>query len=129
MSKTSLQYQLDKPGGAFSLVPVEFPVPRPTEISIRTKAIALNPLDWKSQLFGVLVGSWPAVIGIDSAGVVEAVGISVKEFVPGDEVLTICGFDGMGNRAGAFQEVVTVPAHFAAKKPKSLSFPDAASLP
>jgi len=126
MSKTSLQYQIPKQGGSFTDVSVPHPTPGPDEICIRTRAVALNPLDWKSRAFGVMVQSWPAVLGVDAAGVIDSVGESVKDFEPGDEVFTLCG---MGNRAGAFQEIITVPSHLVAKKPVSLTFEEAASLP
>lgn len=126
MSGTSVQYQLSKPGGSFTKAYVPHPVPGPEEICIRTKAVGLNPLDWKSRAFGIMVQSWPAVLGVDAAGIIDAVGESVKDFQPGDEVLSLCG---MGNRAGAFQEIITVLSHLVAKKPSSLSFEEAASLP
>lgn len=73
-----------------------------------------------------MVPVWPAVLGIDGAGIVAAVGDSVKDFKVGDEVLSLCG---LAARAGAFQEIFTVPANLAAKKPASLSFEEAAALP
>jgi len=126
MPETSLQYQVSKPGGSFTEVSVPRPVPGPEEICIRTKAVALNPLDWKSRNFGVMVQSWPAVLGVDAAGIIDSVGESIKDFQPGDEVFSLCG---MNNRAGAFQEIITVPSHLVAKKPASLTFEEAASLP
>jgi NADPH:quinone reductase-like Zn-dependent oxidoreductase len=126
MSKTSLQYQLPSRGASFTTVSIPHPTPRPNEITILTKAIALNGLDFKARNFGVMVQSWPAVLGIDTAGIVDSVGESVKDFKVGDEVFSLCGMD---TRAGAFQEVITVPSHFVAKKPESLSFEEAASLP
>ncbi len=126
MSRTSLQYQVLKQGGSFTQVSVQYPTPGPDEICIRTRAAALNPLDWKARLFGVEVKSWPAVLGIDAAGVIDSVGESVKNFQPGDEVFCLCG---LSNPAGAFQEVLTVPSHLVAKKPSSLTFEEAASLP
>ena len=126
MSKTSIQYQVDKRGGSFTETSVPHPTPGPNELCIRPKAVALNPLDWKNRAFGVTVQSWPAVLGIDAAGVVDSVGESVKDFKTGDEVLCIGGMD---NKGAVFQEIFTVPPHFVAKKPASLTFEDAASLP
>ena len=127
--ETTVQYQLDRPGGTFSLVAEPYPTLAANEVAIRTKAIALNPLDWKSQRFGILVDRWPAVLGIDAAGIVDSVGADVTIFKPGDDVFTVGGFDDMGRRSGAFQEVVAVPQHFVGIKPPSISFEDAASLP
>ena len=126
MSKTSIQYQLPKKGGQFTLVPITHSPPGPNEISIRTKAVGLNGLDWKSRAFGITVQAWPAVLGVDAAGIVEAIGNEVQTFQPGDEVFSLAG---MEPRAGAFQEIFTVPKHFVAKKPSNLTFEEAASLP
>ena len=126
MSKTSVQSQLLEKGGAFAKASVPLPTPAADEICIRIKAIGLNPLDWKARAFGVMIQAWPTVLGVDCSGIVESVGSSVTAFQPGDEVFSLCG---MSNRAGAFQEVVAVPSHQAAKKPSSLSFEEAASLP
>ena len=125
MSKTSLQYQLPHTGASFIKVTVPHPTPGPHEICIRTRAVALNPVDNKNRAFGVAVQSWPAVIGIDAAGVIDSIGDSVKDFKSGDEVFSLCVF---GNRGSAFQEIVTVPSHYVAKKPASLTFEEAASL-
>lgn len=126
MSKTSLQLQIPQKGESFVKVPVPHPTPGPEEICIRTKAVGLNGLDWKSRAFGIMVQSWPAVLGVDAAGIIDSVGEAVNDFKPGDEVFSLCG---MGMRAGAFQEIITVPAHLAAKKPAALTFEEAASLP
>jgi NADPH:quinone reductase-like Zn-dependent oxidoreductase len=126
MSKTSLQYQVLKQGGLLTKVSIPHPTPGPNEMCIRTRAVALNPLDWKSRTFGVMVESFPAVLGADAAGVIDSVGESVKDFKAGDEVFSLCGLD---NRKDAFQEIITVPSHFVAKKPASLTFEEAATLP
>lgn len=126
VSETSLQFQVSKAGGSFTKASILRPAPGPEEVCIRNKAIALNPLDWRNRAFGIMVQSWPAVISVDAAGIVESVSESVKDFRPGDEVFCLCG---MGSRAGAFQEIITVPSHLVAKKPASLTFEEAASLP
>ena len=90
------------------------------------KAIALNPLEWKQVSFGIMVESWPAVLGSDGAGIVEAVGDGVTKFHAGDEVF---GLFGGSPRAGAYQEVAVLPEKFVAKKPGNVSFEEAASLP
>ena len=126
MSRFPLQYQLPRTGAPFNKVLVPHPNPGPHEICIRTRAVALNPVDNKNRALGVAVQSWPAVIGCDAAGVIDSVGDLVKGFKPGDEVFSLCG---IRNRAGAFQEIVTVPSQYVAKKPASLTFEEAASLP
>ncbi|KAK2614022.1 hypothetical protein N8I77_000883 [Diaporthe amygdali] len=112
--------------GEFKIIEVPHPAPKAGEVSIRNKAVALNPVDWKKLEYGILVDNFPAVFGADIAGVVEAVGEGVDVFKPGDEVFSLAGHE---NRAGGFQEVSTVPAHFVAHKPPSWTFEEAASLP
>ena len=120
------QYQAIKKGGPFTVASVPRPSPGPDEVSICMKAVALNPLDWKKLYFGVMVENWPVVLGIDGAGVVDAVGQGVSNFKIGDEVFSLFGHD---SRAASFQEVAVVPEMFVAKKPKNLTFEEAASLP
>lgn len=125
MSKTSLQYHTPKQGASFTAASVSRPTPGPNEICIRTKAVALNGLDWKSRDSGVMVQSWPAVLGMDTAGFVDSVGASFKDSQPGDEVFSLCGHD---IRAGAFQEIIMFTSKLLAKKLDSLTFEEAASL-
>ena len=126
MSKTSVHYQLPEKGGHFTKTSVPYPTPGPNEICIRTKAIDLNPIDWKIRSLGIMVEKWPVVLGADAAGIVESVGENIKNFRPGDEVFNAAG---TGPRTGAFQEIMTVSEFQVAKKPASLSFEEAASLP
>ncbi|KAM0432841.1 hypothetical protein ACHAPT_004543 [Fusarium lateritium] len=126
MSSTMLQYQAVKQGGPFTLAKVPKPTPEPTDVCIRIKAVALNPLDHKMLTRGEMIKSWPAVLGLDAAGIVEQVGELVTDFKPGQEVFSLCG---IGGKTAGFQEVVTVPQHFVSQKPVSLSFEQVASLP
>lgn len=113
-------------GGEFTIIDVPAPTPKAGEVSIRNRAVALNPIDWKKLEYGIMVDSWPAIFGADVAGVVESVGEGVDAFKPGDEVFSLAGHD---NRAGGFQEISTVPEHFVAHKTPSWTFEEAASLP
>lgn len=119
-------YVATSKGGEFAIIDVSSPKPKAGEVSIRNKAVALNPVDWKKHQFGIMVDSWPAVFGADVAGVVEKIGEGVNTFKPGDQVFSLAGHD---NQAGGFQEVSTVPEHFVAHKPPFWSFEEAASLP
>jgi NADPH:quinone reductase-like Zn-dependent oxidoreductase len=60
-------------------------------------------------------------LGADLAGRVEAVGSSVTQFQPGDEVFGVC--------TGAFAEYVSTRENFLALKPANLSFEQAAAVP
>lgn len=124
--KKMQQYVATKQGGPFQLVSAPYPTPGPDEICIRNRAVALNPLDWKNLHHGQMVRSWPEVFGIDTAGVVEVVGDEVTAFKAGDAVMASAG---LGGKRGAFQDITTVPAHFASRKPASWSFAQACSAP
>ncbi|KPI34372.1 Enoyl LovC [Cyphellophora attinorum] len=109
-------------------------VPRPElaadEVLIHQRAAGLNGLDKKQRDLGILVQSWPHVLGVEGAGVIASVGSGVKSLQVGDEVMALQGGRSHGEPwGGAFQEYVVVPAKYAAKKPESISFEEAASLP
>lgn len=112
------------------LADVEIPTPGETEVLVRVKAASVNPLDWHhmrgSPYFmrlGTGIGAPDDTrLGVDFAGVVEAVGTGVTKFSPGDEVF--------GGRTGAFAEYVLVPEDRAmVRKPPELSFEQAAAMP
>ncbi|KAI1421978.1 GroES-like protein [Xylaria sp. FL1777] len=120
------QLQASKLGGPFLQVTAPIPKPNADEISIRPRAVSLNPIDWKNLRFGALVNAWPAVLGIEGAGVVESVGDAVSSFKPGDEVM--CWVQ-RSQFNGAFQDVFTAREASVARKPAAFSFEEAASLP
>lgn len=71
--------------------------------------------------------AFPAVLHGDVAGVVEAVGKNVSHFQPGDEVYACAG--GVKGLGGALAEYMLADADLVAKKPQSLTMPEAAALP
>ncbi|KAH8165076.1 hypothetical protein CIB48_g3151 [Xylaria polymorpha] len=120
------QLQASKQGGPFLQVTAPVPKPNAHEICIRPRAVSLNPVDWKNHRFGALVNAWPAVLGIEGAGVVESVGSNVTSFKPGDEVMS---WVNRSQFNGAFQDVYIAQEVAVTKKPAFLSFEEAASLP
>jgi NADPH:quinone reductase-like Zn-dependent oxidoreductase len=63
------------------------PKPLPDRVVIRQQVIALNSLDYKQRDFGILISRWPHMLGIEGAGVIEAMGSDVSDLRSGDEVL------------------------------------------
>ncbi|MEU1374847.1 NADP-dependent oxidoreductase [Streptomyces triculaminicus] len=118
------------PGGpdVLELVETDRPEPGPTEILVRVHAAGVNPVDWKSRDRGVLVSgaTTPFTLGWDVAGVVEAVGVGVTLFAPGDEVY---GMPRFPHAAGAYADYVTAPSRHFAHQPAGLGHVRSAALP
>lgn len=107
---------------------LEKPVATGRDVLVRNVAVATNPIDVKKLTnFGQAsdADNLGLVGGFDSAGVVEAVGPDVTSFKVGDEVY----FAGSFPRAGAFQDFTLVDERIVGKKPKSVSFAEAATVP
>jgi len=117
----------------FGSVPVLRTVPRPVagpgEVLVRVAASGVNPLDLKiaAGAAGHAQVSVPAVLGIDLAGVVVALGEGVEGFAIGDEVYGMTG--GVGNVPGSLAEYAAVDVALLAHKPKALTMSEAAALP
>ncbi|WP_128801096.1 MULTISPECIES: NADP-dependent oxidoreductase [unclassified Streptomyces] len=118
----------DDLGGPEVLKVVELPRPEPrtNEVLVRVRAAGVNPTDWKHRATGGFLGRPPYVLGWDVSGVVEAVGIGVAHFKPGDEVYGMLSYPfGHGSHA----EYVAAPARWFAHKPASLDHTQAGALP
>jgi NADPH:quinone reductase-like Zn-dependent oxidoreductase len=65
----------------------EIDAPGPGELLVKLISTAVNPLDWKAQETAFFfVESFPAILGEEAAGIVEAVGEGVTNFKNGDRV-------------------------------------------
>ncbi|AVH55006.1 MULTISPECIES: NADP-dependent oxidoreductase [Streptomyces] len=107
-------------------VEVERPTPRANEVLVRVRAAGVNPTDWKHRAGGGFLGEPPFVLGWDVSGVVEATGIGVARFKPGDEVFGMLSYPyGHGSHA----EYVTAPARAFAHKPSVIDHIQAGALP
>ena len=120
---------LDGPGARFRIGPVARPEPGPGEVLVRIKSSAVNPLDLKIRAGQAAHARQPlpAILGIDLAGVVEAVGPGVTAFRRGDEVFGMTG--GIGGLQGSLAEFAAVDADLLAPKPANLTMREAAALP
>lgn len=118
-------------GGSDVLKPAEVPQPKindETELLVRLMAAGVNPVDTKLRAKGTYYPArLPAILGCDGAGVVEAVGADVTRFKIGDEVYFCNG--GIGGAPGNYAEYTVVDERFCARKPRSLSFVEAAAAP
>ncbi|MFJ8131707.1 NADP-dependent oxidoreductase [Streptomyces hydrogenans] len=119
-------------GGPEVLEYGELPDPKvgPDEVLVRVRAAAVNPVDWKAQagyLDGMIDAVFPVVPGWDVSGVVVRPGVSVTEWAEGDEVMGYVREDFLAH--GTFAEYVAAPVRTLARKPRNLSFEEAAALP
>jgi len=115
------------------LVDIDRPVPGDEEVLVRARATSVQPYDWHNMrgepyIARLMPGSLGlrkpklSILGADIAGQVEAVGKDVTAFRPGDEVFAVL-------EQGGFAEYVCVPEGELARKPKNLSFEQAAAVP
>ena len=108
---------------------VEKPVPKDNEVLVRVRAASVNPRDshfmrGSPYVVRILTGlRKPKLsrLGVDVAGQAEAVGRSVVQFKPGDEVF--------GAAPGAFAEYACTSGSALVTKPSNASFEQAASVP
>jgi NADPH:quinone reductase len=110
-------------GGPETLVWEEVPKPGPKtgEVLIAQKAVGLNYIDVYFRTGLYKAPSMPVTIGMEGAGVVEAVGEGVTEFAVGDRV-------AYAGALGAYAEYRCAPADKLVKIPEGISFEQAAAM-
>jgi NADPH:quinone reductase-like Zn-dependent oxidoreductase len=120
---------------AVQLQEIEKPTPKDDEALVKVHAASLNAADLEllrgvffSRVFERLAPRREQahkILGSDLAGRIEAVGGNVKRFRPGDEIwgdLSLHGF-------GTFAEYVCIPENALRRKPASMTFEQAATVP
>ena len=119
----------ESPGTPSRVVEVEQPVAGKGEVLVRIEASGLNPLDNKIRAGAAPHARQPlpAILGLDLAGTVAAVGPDVSRFHPGDRVYGMTG--GVGGRQGSLAEFAAVDARTLSLIPKLYSMRQAAALP
>lgn len=132
MSDTMNAMRLHKYGApdVMTLEQVARPEPGSGEVLVRVMAAGINPIDCVTRA-GNYARIWPddpfpAIVGWDISGVVEAVGAGVTAFKPGDAVFGMPRFPEM---VAAYAEYVVAPADGLAAKPASIDHVTAASVP
>jgi NADPH:quinone reductase-like Zn-dependent oxidoreductase len=96
------------------------PVPRPGagEVLIKVRAAGVNPVDWKAALRRL--GMVP---GTDVSGTIDTLGEGVTGWKVGDQVL------GFARQSGSYAEYAVIAITSLARKPKSMTFEQAAGVP
>jgi NADPH:quinone reductase-like Zn-dependent oxidoreductase len=104
------------------------PAPKDNEVLVKVQAASVNTLDLAMRgpflariITGGLLKPKDQRLGVDLAGRIEAVGSTVTQFQPGDEVF--------GRGLGAFAEYACAREDAVVLKPANLSFEAAAAVP
>ena len=99
------------------------PSPNSGEVLVRVHAAGVNPIDWKirsgatAKMFPT---NFPAILGYDFAGTVQALGEGVTGFAVGDRVF--------GRTANCYAELTTAKASELSRVPKGLDMTVAGGL-
>ena len=130
MTETMKAVRFHKYGDADVLKYEDAPRPEPgsEDVLVKIKATSVNPVEWKLRegyMKDMMPVTFPFTPGGDIAGVVEAVGAGVTDFAPGDAVLGRLA----PQSGGGYAEYAATPAATLTRKPESLSFVEAASIP
>jgi NADPH:quinone reductase len=100
---------------------VDVPSPGPGQLRIRHTAVAVNYRDVLIRN-GLHTAKLPGGLGLEAAGIVDAIGANVGDFALGDRIVCVAGPDG------AYAEMRLVPAARAVKLPDGISDRQAASM-
>ena len=115
--------QIQQFGGPEQMQMVDLAVgdPGPGEIRIRHHAVGLNFID-VYQRTGLYPNALPLSLGMEGAGIVEAVGAGVSHLQPGDRAAYA------SNPPGSYCQVRVMPARTVCKLPDAISFETGAAM-
>lgn len=127
MAMTVMFHELGGPE-VMRIEDVEVREPGPGELRIRVEAIGLNRAEvlFRTGRYIEPVTAFPARLGTEAAGVVEAVGEGVTGFRPGQPVSTVPGFSQ--NEYGVYAEQAIVPASAVLHRPEGLGAVEGAAV-
>jgi len=115
--------QITQYGGPEAMQRVDVAVgePGPGEVRIRHHAIGLNFID-VYQRTGLYQNALPLTLGMEGAGIVEAVGPGVTHLVPGDRAAYA------SNPPGSYSQARVMPAKCVCKLPDGIAFETGAAM-
>jgi len=119
----NMAVQIKQPGGPEQMELVEVAVgePGPGEVRIRHKAVGLNYID-VYQRSGLYPLAMPLTLGMEGAGVIEAVGAGVEHLRVGDRAAYT------SNPPGSYCEARVMPADRVCRLPDDISFETGAAM-
>jgi NADPH:quinone reductase-like Zn-dependent oxidoreductase len=121
---------LTTPGAPLIIESAPILDPEPHQILIRSRAVAVNPVDWAMQMMGPERFPFlkcPCILGQDVAGEVVALGSAVTRIQVGDRVLGLAGGPQANDQGqlGAFQECTLLADNMCSPIPASIPFEEA----
>lgn len=125
-SKTVIFHEAGAPE-VLKVEQIQVAFPAAQEVRIQVKSIGVNRADAMYRQ-GMYIENpiFPAQIGYEAAGIVEAVGSEVSNIAVGDVINVVPGFS-LHNYA-SYGEYINMPAYAVHKYPSNLSFDEAASV-
>ncbi len=114
----------------FEVSELEKPTVKPGHLLVKIAASSVNTVDTMIRQMGKdlpLSPDAPAILGMDFAGTVEAVGEGENGYSVGDEVYGCAG--GLADLPGTLADYIVADSDLLARKPKNLSMREAAALP
>ena len=126
MTKVARLMEIEGPK-ALKIIEEEIPTPGPGEVLIKNHTMGLNRAEHMYMNNAYLVTPpIPARVGVESAGVIEAVGDGVTDFQIGQEVCVTPNLEM--DKYGVIGEHAIVPASVLMEKPANLSWEEASSI-
>lgn len=107
---------------AMAIEAVALPAPGPGQVLVRQHAVGINFIDVYHRKGVFPIPALPGAVGVEAAGVVEAVGPGVDRFAPGDRVAYA------GPPVGAYASARLMPAGTLVRIPDALPFDQAAAI-
>jgi NADPH2:quinone reductase len=117
-------HPVDHPEALLDLDMPDPAAPEGHDLLVEVRAVSVNPVDTKRRR-SEEPQDGPRILGFDAAGVVRAVGPACTLFRPGEEVF----YAGVVTRPGSNAQLQLVDERIVGRKPRTLSFAEAAALP
>lgn len=122
--------QIKQYGDNSVLENVEVPIPSllSNQVLIKLKASSVNPIDYKIRsgyLSAQMPKQFPFTLGWEGSGIVTEIGSDITKFAVGDEVILMPNF----MEGGTYAEFIAINESELMKKPRSLDFTIASTLP
>ncbi|WP_153447756.1 zinc-dependent alcohol dehydrogenase family protein [Vibrio algicola] len=114
----------------FKTVELSKPEVKAGHVVVKVAASSVNTIDMMIRDMGEALPfhpQLPGILGMDFAGIVDAVGEGVTDYTVGDEVYGCAG--GLGDLQGSLAEYMLADINLIAHKPDNISMREAAALP